>query len=295
MALTSMTGFARAEGALAPWSWFWEAKSVNGRSLEIRLRLPPGFEGIEGPLRAAAQKYFKRGNLQMTLTLAKERSGTELKLNREALAAALAALEEISGRAKFGAADPASLLAIKGVMEAGEDEADTALLERREAAILASAEVAFASLRGARQKEGMEIRAILADQLRRIGTLADDAAARAVDQLPKFRERIKDQVRLLIESRQGLSEERLAQELALLAVKSDVREEIDRLKVHVRAGADLLASEDAVGRRLDFLTQEMNREANTVCSKSNDVLLTQVGLELKAVIDQMREQVQNVE
>ncbi|MFO1187631.1 MAG: DUF1732 domain-containing protein, partial [Alphaproteobacteria bacterium] len=184
---------------------------------------------------------------------------------------------------------------IKGVLEAGDEEADEALAVRRDEGVLASAEAAFAALKAARRKEGAEIRAILAEQLDRIGTLAEDAAARALDQLPKFRERIKEQVRLLVESRQGLSEERLAQELALLAVKSDVREEIDRLKVHVRGGAELLASEEAVGRRLDFLTQEMNREANTVCSKSNDVSLTQVGLELKAVIDQMREQVQNVE
>lgn len=295
MALFSMTGFARAEGALAPWSWFWEAKSVNGRSLEIRLRLPPGLESLEGPLRAIAQKHFKRGNLQMTLTLARERAGTELRLNREALAVALAALKEISKEGQFGPPDPAALLTIKGVLEAGDETGDEALIARRDEAILASAEKAFQALKAARQKEGGEVCAILAEQLARIGALAEEAAARALDQLPKFRERIKEQVRLLVDSRQGLSEERLAQELALLAVKSDVREEIDRLKVHARAGTELLASDDAVGRRLDFLTQEMNREANTMCSKSNDVALTQVGLELKAVIDQMREQVQNVE
>jgi uncharacterized protein (TIGR00255 family) len=295
MALSSMTGFARAEGALSPWSWFWEAKSVNGRSLEIRLRLPPGLDNLEVSLRALAQKHFKRGNLQMTLTLDRLRAGSALKLNREALAVALAALDEIAKERKFGPADPASLLAIKGILEAGDDEIDEALSEERDGALLASADKALQGLRSARLAEGAEIRAILAEQLRKIAALAEDASARAADQLPKFRERVREQVRLLLESRQGLPEERLAQELALIAVKTDVREEIDRLQVHVRGGGELLASADAVGRRLDFLTQEMNREANTICSKANDVALTQVGLELKAVIDQMREQVQNVE
>jgi uncharacterized protein (TIGR00255 family) len=295
MALSSMTGFARREGAFAPWSWFWEAKSVNGRSLEVRLRLPPGLDGLETALRALAQKHLKRGNLQIALTFDRVRAGSDLKLNREALGIVLGALREIAKDGAFGPADPASILAIKGVLEAGEESADEALIARRDALLLESAEAALVGLKRARLAEGAHTAEILAEFFQRISALADDAAARAALQVPILRERIKEQVRILLESRQGLSEERLTQELALLAVKSDVREEIDRLRVHVRAGAEMLGSPDAVGRRLDFLSQEMNREANTICSKANDVALTQIGLELKAVIDNVREQVQNVE
>jgi uncharacterized protein (TIGR00255 family) len=295
MALSSMTGFARSEGAFAPWSWFWEAKSVNGRSLEIRLRLPPGLDGLETGVRSLAQKHLKRGNLQVALTIDRVRSGADLKLNREALGVVVTALREIAKEGEFAPPDPASILAIKGVLEAGEDSVDEALVARRDELLLASAQAALVGLKRARLAEGAHTAEILAEFFQRISSLADDAEARAALQVPILRERIKEQVRLLLEARQGLSEERLAQELALLAVKTDVREEIDRLRVHVRAGAEMLSSTDTVGRRLDFLSQEMNREANTICSKANDVALTHIGLELKAVIDNVREQVQNVE
>jgi uncharacterized protein (TIGR00255 family) len=295
MALSSMTGFASSEGAFAPWSWFWEAKSVNGRSLEVRLRLPPGLDGLEAGVRALAQKHLKRGNLQVAVTIDRVRAGADLKLNREALGIVLAALREIAKEGAFAPVDPASILAIKGVLEAGEEGADEALIARRDTLLLESAEATLVSLKAARLAEGAHIAEILAEFFQKISALADDAAARAALQVPIFRERIKEQVRILLEARQGLSEERLTQELALLAVKSDVREEIDRLRVHVRVGQEMLTSPDAVGRRLDFLSQEMNREANTICSKANDVALTHIGLELKAVIDNVREQVQNVE
>lgn len=296
MALSSMTGFARSDGALAPWSWHWEVKSVNGRSLELRLRLPPGFDNLDGELRALAQKHLKRGNLQMSLTIDRVRTGSDLKLNREALAVVLTALREIARDASFGAPDPASILTVKGVLESGEDEAaDEATIIARDKLLVSSAEKALVGLKASRLNEGARLTDILAALLKRIAELAEEAGAHASLQLPKVRERIAEQVKVLLEQRTGVSEDRLAQELALIAVKSDVREEIDRLRVHVRAGQEMLSLDDAVGRRLDFLSQEFNREANTLCSKSNDVALTRIGLDLKATIDQLREQVQNVE
>jgi uncharacterized protein (TIGR00255 family) len=295
MTLSSMTGFARAQGALPPWSWVWEAKSVNGRSLEMRLRLPPGHDSLEAGLRALAQKHLKRGNLQLSLTLTSELAGADLKLNREALRTVVAALSEVRKAGEFAAPDAAAILSIRGVLEASEEPAAEAEIAARDAALLKSAETVLEGLKAARLREGAQLHTILAEMLERIARLADEATAQAAALPLKVRDRIKEQVSLLLESRAGLSEERLAQELALIAAKADVREEIDRLRLHVRSGVDMLTSGEAVGRRLDFLSQELNREANTVCSKANDVGLTRTGLELKVVIDQLREQVQNVE
>lgn len=295
MALSSMTGFARSDGAFAQWTWHWEAKSVNGRSLELRLRLPPGLDALDPPLRALAQKHLRRGNVQMGLTIESALKSTDLRINRNALAVVISAISELKREPGVGAADPASILSIKGVLATGEEEPDLELLAERDKALTQSAEQALIGLRAARLKEGAELSVILSAAFAKVLALAGEASVQAAAQLPKLRERIQEQLRLLLDQRAGLSEERIAQELALIAVKADVREEIDRLQMHARAGEEMLSADEAVGRRLDFLTQELNREANTVCSKSNDVALTRIGLELKAVIDQVREQVQNVE
>jgi uncharacterized protein (TIGR00255 family) len=296
MPISSMTGFARVEGALAPWSWYWEGKSVNGRGLELRFRLPPGLDLIEAELRQRASKFLKRGNIQISLTLKREAGSADISINRAALAAILSAVEEVRARAKLPAPDPAAILGIKGVIETGiETEEDADLIAARDAELLVSAEVLLASLAAARAAEGKGLASVLGDLTRRIGALAEAAADQASVQPEKLRERIKDQVRLLLDSAAGLTDERLAQELAMIAAKADVREEIDRLRVHVRSAEELLGQGAAVGRRLDFLSQEFNREANTICSKAADIALTKIGLELKAAIDQFREQVQNIE
>ena len=295
MTVSSMTGFARVEGAHPPWSWYWEGKSVNGRGLELRCRLPPGLDALESELRARAQKQFRRGNLQITLFLERATDGADIKINKAALATVLKAISELHGQGEFHTPDPAAILSLKGVIESGEAEADEELVAQRDSKLLATAEELLSALAAARNAEGQAIGAVVAGLSERIATLAEDAHAHAAAQPEMLRLRIKEQIRLLLDGGAGVSEERLAQELALIATKADVREEIDRLRVHVKSARELLSSKEAVGRKLDFLSQEFNREANTLCSKAADVGLTAIGLELKAVIDQFREQVQNIE
>jgi uncharacterized protein (TIGR00255 family) len=295
MPLSSMTGFARAEGALSPWSWYFEAKSVNGRGLDMRCRLPPGFDWLEAELRARAPKHFKRGNLQISLMLEREAGTAALRLNRDALSVVMAALAEVRRAGNLPPPDPAAILAIRGVLETGEGEEDESLVKARDTKILETADTLLASLAKARAAEGKAIAGVLSGVVEEVVRLAEAAHAHAEAQPEKIRERIKEQVELVLSSAAGISEDRLAQELALIAVKNDVREEIDRLRVHAQSAHELMAAGEAVGRKLDFLSQEFNREANTICSKASDVALTKIGLELKAVIDQFREQVQNIE
>lgn len=295
MPLSSMTGFARAEGALAPWTWYFEAKSVNGRGLDLRCRMPPGYDWLEAELRARAPKHFKRGNIQISLTLERETGTAALKLNRDALAVVMAALDEVRQAGNLPEPDPAAILAIRGVMETGESEEDEALIKARDAKMLETADALLGSLAKARAGEGKAVGGVLAGLVEEVVRLAEAAHAHAEARPEKIRERIKEQVELLMANAAGVSEDRLAQELALIVVKNDVREEIDRLRVHAQSAHELMAAGEAVGRKLDFLSQEFNREANTICSKASDVELTKIGLELKAVIDQFREQVQNIE
>ena len=295
MTVSSMTGFARVEGAHAPWVWYWEGKSVNGRGLELRCRLPPGLDALEAELRARAQKLFKRGNIQVTLFLERTAGGADIKINKDALAAVLKSIAEVRGSGSFASPDPAAILSIKGVIESGEPEEDEALIAARDAKLIATADELLSALAAARSAEGRAVGAVAQGLNERIAALAEQAHAHAATQPEMLRTRMKEQIKLLLDGGAGVSEERLAQELALIAVKADVREEIDRLRVHVKAARELLGSKEAVGRKLDFLSQEFNREANTLCSKAADVGLTAIGLELKAVIDQFREQVQNIE
>jgi uncharacterized protein (TIGR00255 family) len=295
MTVSSMTGFARVEGALAPWSWYWEGKSVNGRGLELRCRLPPGLDALESELRQRAQKIFKRGNFQLGLFLERHGGEAEIRINKEALATVMKAINDLRNSARLTAPDPAGVLALRGVIESGSEEDDKGLVAARDAKLLSTAEELLSLLAAARATEGQAIGEVVAALNERIGALAEQAHAHAATQPEMLRLRMKEQIKLLLDSGAGVSEERLAQELALIATKADVREEIDRLRVHIKSARDLLKSAEAVGRKLDFLSQEFNREANTICSKAADVGLTTIGLELKAVIDQFREQVQNIE
>lgn len=298
MSVASMTGYARAEGRDAQMSWVWEAKSVNGRGLELRCRLPAGHDALEVAAREVAARKLKRGNVQVSLTVSRVAEIASLRVNHELLDQLLVLVDDLGpAHQNIAPARWDGMLSIKGVLEQGDgDAADAdALRAAREGAMKASLDVALDNLAAMRLSEGARIQSVLLGQLDEIAVLADRAAACAALRPDAVRERLRHQVSAILESVPALSEERLAQEVALIAVKADVREELDRLRAHVAAARDLMKAGGAVGRKLDFLSQEFNREANTLCSKSSDVELTRVGVDLKAVIDQFREQVQNIE
>jgi uncharacterized protein (TIGR00255 family) len=295
MALVSMTGFAEGAGALEGLRWRWEARSVNGRSLDLRLRTPPGFDGLEPPARLLAAERFRRGSLQVTLTVESQEAARGLKIDPAALASAVKLAREVAAETGLAPARIDGLLALKGVI-VQEDNGVLDPLARadRDAAILKSLADTFDALAKARSGEGTRLAALLGGQIDEIARLTSEAAKLAAGQLPQLRNRLAAQLRELIAA-PPVPEERLAQEVALLALKADVREELDRLAAHVQEARQLIQGGEAVGRKLDFLAQEFNREANTLCSKSADIALTRLGLNLKAVIDQFREQAQNVE
>lgn len=288
-----MTGFARVEGSQDGRAWTWELRSVNGRSLDLRLRLAAGYERLEPLVRSAATGRFKRGSLSLQLTVARAEGAPQIRINRPLLDEVLALSREL---AEAGAAPPRldGLLALRGVIELAEEE-DEATRAAVDAALERSLGAALDLLAGARAAEGARLLPALSGLLDRIEALTAAAGAAAAVQPEAIRERLRSQVALLLEASPALPEERLAQEVSLLLVRSDVREEIDRLTAHVAQARELLAEGGAVGRRLDFLCQEFNREANTLCSKAADVELTRIGLDLKAAIEQLREQVQNIE
>ncbi len=295
MALQSMTGFARAVASHDGASIAWEVKSVNGKSVELRLRLPAGFERLEPALRQALQKRFSRGSFQATLTVGRASAAQAQPVVNEAF------LKDIAGLARrlqeqFGVA-PASadgLLALRGVLDVPEavesDDARAAL----DGAILAAFDTALAGLEAARIAEGDALKRLLAGHIDTVEALTLAAEADPSRDPSAIRQRLAEQVALLT-GIANLDEARLHAEAAFLATKADIREEIDRLKTHVASARTLLGSSGAVGRKLDFLAQEFNRESNTLCSKSNAATVTAIGLELKAVVDQFREQVQNLE
>lgn len=296
MTLCSMTGFARADGKDDQAAWTWEIRSVNGRGLDSRLRLPPGFEKIEGPSRDLIAKHIKRGNVQATLALARTGANAGIAINREVLEQAIHLASELSHR--LPSARPPSvdgLLALRGVIEPAEHEPSAEERERRETAILKDLDQALMRLVLARAGEGHKLGEALRRRLDEIGASTEAAEKLAALQPQAIQARLKKNVAVLLESSPSMPSERLALEVALLAAKADLREELDRLKAHVAQARELLADGAGVGRRLDFLCQEFNREANTLCSKSEDVELTRIGLDLKAAIEQFREQVQNIE
>jgi uncharacterized protein (TIGR00255 family) len=295
MALVSMTGFADSQGARDTVRWRWEAKSVNGRSLDLRFRLPPGFESIEPAARILGAERFRRGNIQASLTLEALEGARALKVDPVALAAAVKIAKEIALDTGLAPARVDGLLALKGVVVQDEVLAiETPARAARDAAILESLALAFDALVKARTTEGSKLGTIFDKLIEEIERLTQAARETAATQPAALRDKLLLQIRELIASRE-LSEERVAQEAAILAAKADVREELDRLSAHAQEARALLSSNDAVGRKLDFLSQEFNREANTLCSKSSDIVLTRIGLALKSAIDQFREQAQNVE
>jgi uncharacterized protein (TIGR00255 family) len=291
----SMTGFARADGAAGARRWTWEIRSVNGKGLDFRLRLPPNFDRLDQPARERAARRLSRGSLQATLTLQQEVAAERLRINEDVLSAVLAAADRI--RARVDAAPPSidGLLAVRGVLEMGEEQPDEVERAALDAALLASFDEALAALVAMREREGAAIAALLAARLDEIAALTRAAEANPARTPEAIRARLAEQVAALLDAVPALDPDRLHQEAVLLATKADIREEIDRLVAHVAAARALLAEGGPVGRRLDFLAQEFNRETNTLCAKANDRGLTAIGLDLKAVVDQLREQIQNLE
>ncbi|HXK54283.1 MAG TPA: YicC family protein [Hyphomicrobiales bacterium] len=295
MTINSMTGFARGEGSCGALGWYWELKSVNGKGLDIRLRLPPGLDQLDPHIRAAIKARISRGSLQVSLQVQRENRTPELRVNTEILQAMLAAAEGLG--VKDGLAPPSidGLLALKGVVEIVEQEEEEGRAEAQLEALRASFDETLGKLAAARAEEGAHIAAVLEGQLRVIADLRERAAASPARRPEAIRERLAAQISRLLETSDGFDPDRLHQEAVLLATKADIQEELDRLSAHVAAARDLIAAEGASGRRMEFLAQEFNRESNTLCAKANDTELSNIGLELKAVVDQFREQVLNVE
>jgi uncharacterized protein (TIGR00255 family) len=296
-----MTGFARSEGEADGISWIWELRSVNGRSLELRLRLPPGFEPLEPQLRAALAQRCRRGNIAATLSVTRLQPAA-IRINRAILAQIVALSRELAAEIAAETAGTISvapprldgLIGMRGVIETVEEDPEE-IVEARRAAVLASWSVALDRLAAARDQEGARLAALLTDQRAGLAAQVDSAAASAAAQPAAIRARLEALLGELSGLAAAVPEERVAQELAMLVTRSDVREELDRLRAHIAQAGELLDRGDAIGRQLDFLCQELNREANTLCSKSADIELTRIGLSLKAAIEQFREQVQNLE
>lgn len=295
MTLRSMTGFARSAGVHGAVRWHWELRSVNGRGLDVRLRVPPGFEALEPAIRERVAQRLARGSLSISLSVQRDSPVSDIRLNEDLLAKVLVAIDRIRASGDFERPRPDGLLGLRGVLEIVEQEESEAEAETRQAAMMASLDGAITSMIEARSAEGRRLEPVLQAHLTAIDKLVDKVASSAARTPEAVRLRLKEQVAKLLEATHTLDESRLYQEAALIAQRADVEEELKRLKAHVGAARDHLASTSPVGRKLDFLAQELNREANTLGAKSNDLEITRLGLELKAVIDQIREQVQNIE
>jgi len=295
MAIQSMTGFARQEGEAEGCRFVWELRSVNGKGLDVRLRLPQGFEALEQPVRKAAAAALTRGNLQVSLSINAKGAAVEAVVNEAALEAVIGLVDKLASR--IDARKPAldGILNIKGVLEFRDPELSDETRSARDKAVLAGFMLALEALKAMRLSEGSALGKILGQQVDGIEALTLAVEADPSRSPEAIRARLAEQVAALMDSGAGLDRDRLYMEAALLATKSDLREEIDRLKAHVEAARALLSGDGAAGRRLDFLAQEFNRETNTVCSKSNAAPVTAIGLDLKVLIDQFREQVQNLE
>ncbi|MFU8864056.1 MAG: YicC/YloC family endoribonuclease [Rhodobacterales bacterium] len=297
--IESMTGFAAGTGAAHGASWVWELRSLNGKGLDLRLRAPDWITGLEARLRARLTAEIARGTVALNLRLTRDEGQGDLSVNQSGLAAVMAAMAEVEAQAmqaglSLAPATAADVLSVRGVLETRslEAETDTApLLE----ALLADFEPLLAAFRAMRRAEGAALHSVITAQLAQITLLVDQIAEATEHRAAETGAALRANLARVLDNSDGADPQRVAQELALIAVKADVTEEVDRLRAHVAAANDLLHSTEPVGRKLDFLMQEFNREANTLCSKSQHKALTRIGLDLKTVIDQMREQVQNIQ
>lgn len=295
MSIASMTGFARAQGATGAWRWSWELRSVNAKGLDLRLRLPSGFDALDAAARLAAGRALSRGSISGTFAVAREGETVSIRINQPALAAMVEAGKQAAERYALPAPTLDALLAVKGVVEVVEAGLTPEDVEAITRDATGGFEEALAALGTMRLAEGQALLAVLRERLEAMSALVQTAEALPERQADAIRARLEEQVRSLVGAVKPLDPDRLHQEVALLATKADVREELDRLTAHVAAAHALLETGGPVGRKLDFLSQEFNREANTLCSKSNAVALTRIGLDLKLLVDQFREQIQNIE
>ena len=295
MALSSMTGFARSHGVAGAYAWNWELKSVNAKGLDLRLRLPPGWDAIEVPARARGTEKLSRGTVYANLAVERKGVAPAVKVNEPVLNAVLATLNSLRGKVEAAPPTLDGILALKGVIEVTEEDEREEDRRAAEAAILKGFEQALADLLAMRQAEGATLGKLLSTRLAEIAVLAARAEAAPGRKPEAIKARLAEQVATLLSASQRFDSDRLHQEAIMLASKADIREELDRLASHVAQAQKLIDDGGPVGRRLDFLAQELAREANTLCAKANDVTLTAIGLDLRAQIEQLREQIQNIE
>jgi len=295
MTLSSMTGFARSSGSWENYHWTWEIKSVNGRSLDVRCRVPQGMEAVEQMARKAIKGNIARGSVNINLQLNRDRDGTSFKVNQEMLDVLVAIAIETSMNNHLPQPSLDALMGIKDVIQYVDADEDEPRAKSRDAALAQSFEETMASFKVSRDTEGAAMQVVLTDLLDEIDRLVQQADAIARELPDLIKTRYRDKVAALLDDKTGIDPDRIAQEVVLLATKADIKEEIDRLYAHIEAARSHMKADGQIGRKLDFLTQEFNREANTLCSKASDIRLTDVGLSLKTTIDQFREQVQNIE
>jgi len=295
MALSSMTGFARGHGVAGSYAWSWEIKSVNAKGLDLRLRLPPGWDAVEIPTRKNATEKLSRGTVYANLTVERKGVAPTVKVNEPVLAAVLATLKSLSGKVDASPPTLDGILALKGVIEITEEDEREEDRRAAEAAIIAGFDRLLADLIAMRREEGSTLGRLLSARLTEIAALAARAEAAPGRKPEAIKARLAEQVATLLAASQRFDSDRLHQEAILIASKADIREELDRLASHVAQAEKMLADGGPIGRRLDFLAQELNRESNTLTAKANDTELTNIGLELKSVVEQFREQVQNLE
>jgi uncharacterized protein (TIGR00255 family) len=295
MALSSMTGFARSHDACGAYAFEWELRSVNAKGFDLRMRLPPGWDAVEPVVRKRATELLSRGTVYANLSVKRSDAGPTIRVNDEVLASVMKVAADLS--AKLSAAPPTvdGILAIKGVLEVSEPDDTEEERQAAEAAILKTFDRALGGLIEMRRREGISLQQILTARLDEIAVLSRRADAAPGRQADAVKARLAEQIALLLESSERFDADRLHQEAIMVAAKADIREELDRIAAHVEQARELIGKGGAVGRRLDFLAQEFNREVNTTCSKSNDLELTNIGLEMKNVVEQFREQVQNLE
>ncbi|OPF93656.1 YicC/YloC family endoribonuclease [Rhodopseudomonas palustris] len=295
MSLSSMTGFARSHGASGPYVFEWELKSVNAKGFDFRMRLPPGWDDIEPPVRKRAAEVLSRGTIYANLTVKRANAVSAIQINQDVLASVLKVASEIAGKVDAVAPSIDGLLGIKGVIEVVEPEADEAEEKAARAAVESAFGEALKSLIEMRKREGSSLAAVLAQRLDELEALAKQAEAAPGRKPDAIKARLAEQIAALLDTSDRFDSDRLHQEAIMMATKADIREELDRIASHIAQSREMLAKGGAVGRRLDFLAQEFNREVNTCCSKSIDLELTNAGLAMKNVVEQFREQVQNLE
>ena len=295
MTLSSMTGFARSSGTASSYAWAWEVKTVNAKGLELRLRIAPGWDAVEPQARARANERLARGTVHANLTVSREGMTPVVRVNEPVLEAVLATIQAVARRVDARPPSLDGLLALKGVIEVSDPQEDTEGRQAAEAAIVAGFDQALVQLAEMRRHEGDALGRVLGARLDEIASLTKRAEAVPGRQPEAIRAQLAEQIAALLETSDRFDPDRLHQEAIVMATKADVREELDRLAAHITQARRLMQGGGAVGRRLDFLSQEFNREANTLCAKANDIELTNIGLELKSVVEQFREQVQNLE